>query len=524
MKLVDAIASLIDQDSNFVFDALDGKTDEAELNGLENRRSNISYRDEPVAFFFVLFGICIEALATRPGNDSANSGSQTLGILSALKKILRPSVAGNAIFQDAVFSETIELFDRLALTEGLEVQLIIVDIARNLCLTHPSAKDDEEDGDHLNENIEQLFELTRIIVLVLANVLPNLTDHTSATRPQLPEEAVSLIQVSLEALVDASDIFPSIIKTDLYASILHIFSTILGTGTCQALVVPQALPILHRFLQSIEPTRPSSQLSSSTTSSQLLGLQHNILSVLATAQRRESDSALKCAQNSLLALTILVTTSSRSFPLFHPLLTKALDAMLDCLQDLGLAKAAAGCLRSVFLIQPRSPQDEAISRYLFPRLVRFILSSAESDPENARSLIANTLVAFAISLSSSSLPTSSSSSSLTDEAQSPQQFQSSSIRMAAALSILIPTLLSRAAADRKAVIRETAQQLLQLAAADQMAFKGAVANMDTARKRFMEAVLREGGAGGAGGQRSRGQGRDGGAEPTIALKMSFGQS
>ena len=57
-----------------------------------------------------------------------------------------------------------------------------------------------------------------------------------------------------------------------------------------------------------------------------------------------------------------------------------------------------------------------------------------------------------------------------------------------------------------------------------MAFKGAVANMDTARKRFMEAVLREGGAGGAGGQRSRGQGRDGGAEPTIALKMSFGQS
>lgn len=523
MKLVDAIASLIDQDSNFVFDALDGKTDEAELNGSEDRKSNINYRDEPVAFFFVLFGICIEALATRPGNDSSNSESQTLGILSALKKILRPSVAGNAIFQDAVFSETIELFDRLALTEGLDVQLIIVDIARNLCLTHPSAKDDEEDGDHLNEDIEQLFELTRIIVIVLANVLPNLAEHTSATRPQLPEEAVSLIQVSLEALVDASDIFPSIIKTDLYASILHVFSTILGTGACQSIVVPQALPILHRFLQSIEPTSPSSELSSSTTSSQLLGLHHNVLSILATAQRRESDSALKCAQNSLLAITILLTTSSRSFPLFHPLLIKALDAMLDCLQDLGLAKVAAGCLRSVFLVQPRSPQDEAIARYLFPRLVRFILSSAESDPENVRSLIANALVAFAISLSSSSSPTLSFSSSITDEAQSPQQYKSNA-RMAAALSILIPTLLSRAAADGKVVIRETAQQLLQLAAADQTAFKGAVASMDMAKKGFMEAVLREGGAGRAVGDRSRGDGRDGGGEPTIALKMSFGQS
>lgn len=522
MKLVDAIASLIDQDSNFVFDALDGKTDEAELNGSENRKSNINYRDEPVAFFFVLFGICIEALATRPGNDSSNSESQTLGILSALKKILRPSVAGNAIFQDAVFSETIELFDRLALTEGLDVQLIIVDIARNLCLTHPSAKDDEEDGDHLNEDIEQLFELTRIIVIVLANVLPNLSEHNSTTRTQLPEEAVSLIQVSLEALVDASDIFPSIIKTDLYASILHVFSTILGTGACQSIVVPQALPILHRFLQSIEPTSPSSELSSSTISSQLLGLHHNVLSILATAQRRESDSALKCAQNSLLAITILLTTSSQCFPIFHPLLIKALDAMLDCLQDLGLAKVAAGCLRSVFLVQPRSPQDEAIARYLFPRLVRFILSSAESDPENVRSLIANALVAFAISLPSPS-PTMSFSSSITDEAQSPQQYKSNA-RMAAALSILIPTLLSRAAADGKVVIRETAQQLLQLAAADQTAFKGAVASMDTAKKGFMEAVLREGGAGHAEGDRSRCDGRDGGGEPTIALKMSFGQS
>lgn len=96
--------------------------------------------------------------------------------------------------------------------------------------------------------------------------------------------------------------------------------------------------------------------------------------------------------------------------------------------------------------------------------------------------------------------------------------------MAAALSILIPTLLGRAAADGKVVIRETAQQLLQLAAADQTAFKCAVASMDTARKGFMEAVLREGGASGAGGEMSRGDGRDGGGEPTIALKMSFGQS
>ena len=122
-----------------MFDALDGKsnTNEPKLDDFGTDRHDINYRDEPAAFFFVLFGIVIEALTTRPSNDAPNSEAQTLEVLSALKRILRPSVSGNAVFQEAVFAETTELFDRLALTEGLDVQMVIVDIARNLCLTHP---------------------------------------------------------------------------------------------------------------------------------------------------------------------------------------------------------------------------------------------------------------------------------------------------------------------------------------------------------------------------------------------------
>ncbi|MCJ1462526.1 hypothetical protein MMC07_001128 [Pseudocyphellaria aurata] len=532
LKLVDAIASLIDQDSNFVFDALDGKTNEVQANSSGSREANINYRDEPVAFFFVLFGISIEALVTKSNNDSSNSEPQTLEILSALKKILRPSVSGNAIFQDVVFSETIELFDRLALTEGLDVQLIIVDIVRNLCLTHPSAKEDDEEGDHLNDDIEQLFELTRIIVLVLASILPNLAEHTSSLRPQLPDEAVSLVQVSLEALVDASDIFPSIIKTDLHASIFHIFATILGTGTCQAVVIPQALPILRRFLQTLTPTFPTSSVPSSTITSQLLGFHHRLLSILAIAQRRESDSALPCAKNTLLALTILLTTSSRSFPPSHTLLTTALDAILECLQDIGLAKVASGCLRSLLLTSPKSPTEEAISRYLFPRLLRFLLAFTEPDPENARSLISNALVAFALSLPSASVSTPSSSSDSSSSSSSDSSSSSSTseeeisrkappnARMFAVLSVLVPALLARAAEEGKPLFKETAQQILQLASADQLAFRGVVARMDQEKRAFMEGIIRQGGPSGGAGRRD-GE-RDGAAEPTIALKLSFG--
>jgi len=139
LHLVDAIASLIDEDSEFVFDALDGKMDSPNPNGAPTKAADINYRDEPVAFFFVLFGLAFEALATR-SSDSQSSKGEILEILQALKKILRPSVSGQAIYQEVVFSETMDMLDRLVLTEALNVQSVIVEIARNLCLGHPSAR------------------------------------------------------------------------------------------------------------------------------------------------------------------------------------------------------------------------------------------------------------------------------------------------------------------------------------------------------------------------------------------------
>lgn len=132
---------MIDEDSESVFDALDGKLDPQALNGTVNKDHDINYRDEPVAFFFVLFGIAFEALVSRPSSDSTTEREHTLATLSALQKILRPSVSGNAVYQDAVFSEMIEMLDRLVLTEGLGVQAIVVDIARNVCLAHPSGRE-----------------------------------------------------------------------------------------------------------------------------------------------------------------------------------------------------------------------------------------------------------------------------------------------------------------------------------------------------------------------------------------------
>lgn len=253
LNLVDAIASLIEEDSQFIFDALDEKAP-AKGDGQNTPIAHhINYRKEPVAFFFVLFGIAFEALVGRSGSESTASKEQILEILLALKKILHPSVCGQAVFQEVVFSETMDLLDRLVLTEGLPVQRAIVDISRQLCVSHPAArsKDTPSSQERITEDIDQLFELTRIIVLVLAGLLPNLTDPKKVARHQFSEETTELIRASLDALVDAAEVFPAVIRMDLYASILHIFVTIFGTGVCQDEVVPRSLATFKRFIAGL---------------------------------------------------------------------------------------------------------------------------------------------------------------------------------------------------------------------------------------------------------------------------------
>ncbi|KAL1960034.1 hypothetical protein VTO42DRAFT_206 [Malbranchea cinnamomea] len=514
LNLVDAIASLVEKDSDFVFDALDGKTKVSTENGKEQdetqvngdgvaSKNQINYREEPVAFFFVLFGLVFEALVSQSNAPQ----SQTLEVLQALRKILHPSVAGNAVYQDAVFSETIDTLDRLVMTKGHGIQTVIVEIARNLSLHHQSATRGESQTEHLSDDIEQLFELARNIILVLAGILPNLGESSPNSRLNISDEAITLIRLAFSSLVDVTSVFPSIIRADLHACILHIFITMLSTGVCQAEVVPQALPTFRRFIQNI--TRPTDSSHSGLSDDEILSQQirtcvSRLLSILTIAQRRESNTSLPCAKNTLLSLAILLTASSHIIPPQDPLIPQVLNEMLDCLQDLGLATVTAGCIRSLLLNPaPRSATDDAIARFLFPRLIAFITGlprgsegeGAPTDPENVKSTITHTLVCC---VGSATIPPEATPS---------------------ALSLLVSALLARGKREGAAVYNEIAARLLELAKVDAATFRGLVATMDEETRALTEEILR--GAGGGGQEGARDAAVEQQSAPSIALRMDF---
>lgn len=510
----------MEKDIDFVFDALDGKlqlsdgspgsdkTDENSEEGKDKEKAltdarlngkghDINYREEPVAFFFVLFGLAFEALV-----DQSTLSSQRLEILQALKRILRPLVAGNAIYQDAVFSETMDTFDRLVLTEASPVQNVIVEIAQNLSLDHPAAQSDQERSDHLSDDIEQLFELTRSIILVLAGMLPNLRESAPMARFSVTsDDSLALIRLALKSLVNVASIFPSVIRNDLHACILHIFTTILATGICQAEVVPQALPIFRQFVQAITQ---SSEIPEDldVVSFQLRGCMTRFLTILTIAQRRESESSVPCAKNTLLAITFLLTAGGHAIPPRDPVIYRVLDEFLDCLQDVGLATVAASCLRSI-LGKPgsRSMTDDAIAHHLIPRLIAFLVGcpadsgEVPNDPENSRSVIARTLVSCATS------------DSIWPAAK------------ATKMSLITSTILARARNEGQSVHQESAAYLLELAKADQLIFRTLVASMNGVQKSLLEEVLRS-----ASTESSRSEDVDHHSQqaaPTIALRMDF---
>jgi hypothetical protein len=98
-------------------------------------------REEPTAFFYILFGLVYEALSTSATDSgSSTSDRQTLVVacLEALKVLVRPEYAGKAIVEPNIFDEFISLLYRMAMTESAVVQVHLVEMLGVLAATQGS--------------------------------------------------------------------------------------------------------------------------------------------------------------------------------------------------------------------------------------------------------------------------------------------------------------------------------------------------------------------------------------------------
>jgi len=106
--------------------AMDGQPSTATMN---------ANRDEPAAFFFVIFGLVFEALTTSSTDLALTTSTRdpiVIAALRALKCLVRPEYSGKVMLDATIFDEFINLCYRLAMTEAASIQSHLVEMLTTL--------------------------------------------------------------------------------------------------------------------------------------------------------------------------------------------------------------------------------------------------------------------------------------------------------------------------------------------------------------------------------------------------------
>lgn len=382
LQLVDAIAMMIERDPNEVFKILN-------KNG-ETADADIQYGSEPAAFFFVLFGILFESLI-RPQStmgSGENTPERRTKILSALKRILHPSVCGNAVYKDMVFVETVDILDRLVLTGNVTEQQLVIDIAYRLCINHPDNQNHQNTQhlghNNLSERVDQLFELVRVVMILITNHLPFLTDlpiSTTAIQNLSKPVYISLVQDALNNLVGMVEVFPTVIRVDLYACLLFVFGKILEkTSVIGGTISKVSLASFKVFLTNMVETR------NSTNNQQYMDSIDQCIAIVTTQlvsslkkDPSSTNTPLELTQKelNLLALVIVFKTAApilkprtSTSPGISPQEVNELSQVLvECITVPAMQKVSAECLRALLTTSHQSRIGQALVIKTIPPLV-----------------------------------------------------------------------------------------------------------------------------------------------------------
>ncbi|CAG8436575.1 4544_t:CDS:10 [Scutellospora calospora] len=335
LTILGAVASLVQRENPYIILA---------LNGEEKKEPK-----EPAKFFFILFGLCVEALSNTFGGGNRSSGVENnvenqkivRTCIDALKAFLRSAVAGNAFLNEYVFIELINLFDRLVLTEGFQVQYDIIQIIGNIikdfgaeyiCKDIPNKSvkinghnEDESTAEltETDENETILFHILRLLVNIFFQKIPSLSDRPEVmrifrlpqgnARGQTSNETTILLKSTIEAFTSLITIVPPKRKIDLVAIAFYVYTSIIQDPKFQSELVPHVLVNIKLLCENISANLDEKEFYTfscvvhSTISSTLLQI-----SSLTNSQDVLKDEEVSVIKNSLLTAVILFTSCPKS--------------------------------------------------------------------------------------------------------------------------------------------------------------------------------------------------------------------
>ncbi|KAG6853042.1 hypothetical protein C0991_007298 [Blastosporella zonata] len=464
--ILQAVATSMDSADPFILAAIDGQ----ELTP-ESQPTKPGKREEPTAFFYIIFGLVYEALVTSSADStSSSSARQSLvsSALQALKCLVRPEYSGNAITEPTIFDEFVSLCYRIAMTEPANVQVHLLEMLSSFA---SSQEHRSGSGDELSLTSPKAHCL-RICSYILQH-------STSASRGQTIQgqtsDRIQMITSAFSACYAVAFSIDSSQREDVRAVAVLLYSDLLKDESSEIDLVGPTLPALKMILIDLPP--PTNPNAKDLYGRLVHGLLSSCLLNIDAMSGRDGLISAKKVKNNMLAAVLILTVIPSSVKVSQAVIEHCCFLISQKLLDSGeLSLTAAHCAKTLVLASTAgNAMLHQCVRLLIPGLIEYVAKVAPSvhdgsitEPQVAA--VGEVWKAFSTFFSSTA-----------------------EVHRVRLLGVLLPTitlLLPTSQAPMAPVVSQTVSQLLQYATSSPAAFKDAAAKFDSATRELLEQSIR----------------------------------
>ncbi|KAI0668842.1 ARM repeat-containing protein [Trametes maxima] len=466
--ILHAVAISMQNDDPNILAAMDGQET------MPATKVSTDTRDEPTVFFYVVFGLVYEALATSTPDADPDAQRTSIISLQALKCLVRRKYCGKVFNDPPIFEELLNLFYRMALTEPSGVQLHLVEATASLASSIKSGELTNGQTSGTQDVLSSpLAHCLRICAYILRRVISG-PQNGAVHDGSSPADKVRLIIAAFEAFSAVAASFGPAKREDFRAIAVTLYCDLLKDEVTELDLVGPTLQALKALLD-----RPANLPDPDNKFGRVVhGLLSACLLNVDAMSGREGPMCNKKVKSNLLAAVLILTVLPPTVAIGRPIIEHCCFIISQKLVEGGeLSLTAAHCAKTLLMASTSgNPVLKQCARLLLPGLVECLAKAAAwsddaTPPEQALAAVGE--IHKALSALFLSLP----------EDIRPR-----------ALGVIMPVhiLFLNPSRQPPTVLHSlSTTQLLSLAASSPAAFKDATARLEPPAREILETSVRQ---------------------------------
>lgn len=342
-----AVAVLLSQGDEIVLKAMDGEALSANGDITLARPAN-----EPTLFFFALYGLTFEALATSAGSIR-DSHISSIALL-ALRHLCTSRYAGSVLLQEDIFSELLNLFYRVVMVDAPTQQIKTIEAIIEICASYDAQLLDTDESvatAYLVSPSAKLTKCLQLVILTLENARRNVSNGEGAERSLL-------IRTCYTALMDIMHPLSIAQKEQLFVIGFYSYSELLRDESSEVdLIGPSLASLRELCIRSGEVCRDPLQRS-------IHGFLSASIQIIDDMRARSGRVATNKTKNNILAVVVVITSLPNDYTLSQTLLEQFCFQIIQHLEvidddeeeiaSMEIAMTSINCLKTLFLASSRS--------------------------------------------------------------------------------------------------------------------------------------------------------------------------